>query len=227
MDNYDIPKSILCKRDDITEWIKKTLKGVPISIETKGRNIFVRFQEVLICGVHIEDETYKIFNVSPEFADETIYQRDNDGTLFYYIDTIDECVGEIHRLIMYAYKMNKNNKNNDTNYKVDKNAHREKIEKIIEKLSKENPAITYDLDNKIDTPIYLNGDKVMHIYYRKDAVRINVKLNSKQYDIYVNELPKDIAYQKDSADPMATLNEYAFFVDDNNIEFVLRKLLIR
>jgi hypothetical protein len=217
MENLNLSNNVLNKRDDLVEWLKRILKNTPVSIETKEENIFVRLQETLICSVSVEDKTYKIYNVSNEWEDETTYhcEKFGDETLFYYLDSIDECMGEVQRLVIYEI----------SNRTSDKDSHRKKVEQIIDDLSKENVAITFDANNKKNIPIYLNGERVINIYYRKNEVRIYVKTNSKQYEIYLNDIPKNIAYQKDSANPESTANEYAFFVNDNNIEFVLRKLL--
>jgi hypothetical protein len=217
MENLNLSNNVLNKRNDLVEWLKRILKNTHVSVETKEENIFVRLRGKLICIVSVEDNTYKIYNVSNEWEDETTYhcEKFGDETLLYYLDSIDECIGEVQRLVKYE----------TSNITSDKKRHKKMVEQIIDDLSKENPAITYYTDNKIDTPVYLNGERVMHIYYRKNDVRIYVYTNTRQYDIYLNDIPKNIAYQKNGADPESAANEYAFFVNDNNIEFVLRKLL--
>ena len=64
----------------------------------------------MVCGVSVEEEVYKIFNVTTEWSQKTSYHCDpaSDGTWFYYLDTSDECIGEVQRLVLFeAQKDNK------------------------------------------------------------------------------------------------------------------------
>ncbi len=106
----DLPESILLRRNDLKESLEVALKSIPVTVSAKQRNVMVNFQDLLICGVAVEDETYKIFNASSEWADKTTYlcEEGDDGKWFYYLETIDECIGECQRLVMFeAQKGNK------------------------------------------------------------------------------------------------------------------------
>jgi hypothetical protein len=109
-EDLQLPESILLRRSDLADGIKFALEKVPISIKEKGRIVTVEFQELLISGVNIEDEGYKIFNASKEWAEKTSYlcNKAEDESWFYYLETIDECIGETQRLVMFESQ--KNNK---------------------------------------------------------------------------------------------------------------------
>lgn len=102
-EDAQLSEDVLIQRDNLENGIKKALVDVPVVIASKGRNVTVRFQELLISGVSIEEECYKIYNASSDWADTTTYLCDEepDGTWSYYLETIDECVGEMQRLVMF------------------------------------------------------------------------------------------------------------------------------
>lgn len=65
----------------------------------------------------VEDETYKIYNASSEWAEKTTYrcEESTDGSWYYYLETIDECIGECQRLVMFeAQKGSKPSKQEHT-----------------------------------------------------------------------------------------------------------------
>lgn len=70
----------------------------------------LRFQELLVCGVSVEEKVYKIFNVTTEWSQKTSYHCDpaSDGTWFYYLDTSDECIGEVQRLVLFEAQKDNN-----------------------------------------------------------------------------------------------------------------------
>ncbi len=104
-----LSENILFRREDLAAGIKGALKAIPVTVNEKGRNVTVEFQALLVSGVSVEDEGYKIFNASSEWADKTTYlcEESNDGTRFYYLETIDECIGEIQRLVMFEAQKGK------------------------------------------------------------------------------------------------------------------------
>ena len=214
--------------NDLFDGIKNSFKLIPVTVSVEKNVVSVVFQEMLVCGISVEEEVYKIFNATSDWAQKTSYHCDeaNDGTWFYYLETIDECIGEVKRLVLFVEDNQKKKALGTVPVGMTSSQHREWVESIIGKLAAENPSITYKTDTVKDTPISLNGERVVDVYYRRDAIRINVKFDTKQYQIYKDEIPKEIAYQKDSAAPDSTGGVYAFFVDDANIEFVLRKLLM-
>jgi hypothetical protein len=74
----------------------------------------VHFQEILISGVTVEDEGYLIFNASSEWADKTTYlcNESEDGTWLYYLESIDECIGEMQRRVMFEVQKGSSSSSN-------------------------------------------------------------------------------------------------------------------
>ncbi len=108
----NLPESILLRRNDLKESLEEVLKAIPVTVSTKERDVLINFQELLICGVVVEDETYKIYNASSDWADKTTYlcEESEDGTWHYYLETIDECIGECQRLVMFEAQKGNNTK---------------------------------------------------------------------------------------------------------------------
>lgn len=98
-----IAESIRCRRDDLIDGLKQKLKEMPVFVSAESNKAVIKLQETQICGVSVEDETYRLFNASADWADKTSYlcEEADDGTLFYYLETIDECIGECYRLVMF------------------------------------------------------------------------------------------------------------------------------
>ncbi len=123
--------------DDLKEGVAFELSSIPVTVSTKERNVLVNFQELLICGISVEDEGYWIFNASSEWADKTTYlcEEDANGTWKYYLETIDECIGESKRLVMFEAQKGKStgkpgNVNNGT--------HTSELSKILDDKTFEN-----------------------------------------------------------------------------------------
>ncbi len=94
---------------DLFSGIKNALKEFSVSVSKDMKVVKVKNQELLICGISVEEEVYKIFHVTPEWSHKTSYHCDSaaDGTWFYYLETIDECIGEVQRFVMFeAQKAN-------------------------------------------------------------------------------------------------------------------------
>lgn len=108
--------NLMRRRDDLENGIKKVLQGIPVNVSAHGREVHVNFQEILICGLSVEADGYKIYNVSSDWANKTTYLCDEteEGIWSYYLETIDECIGETQRLVLFeAQKGTKKNANND------------------------------------------------------------------------------------------------------------------
>lgn len=104
-----LPENVLLRRSDLATGIKFSLRKMPVSVNEKGRNVIVEVQGLIISGVSVEDEGYKIFNASYEWANNTTYlcEKAEDGSWFYYLETIDECIGEIQRIVMFESQRGK------------------------------------------------------------------------------------------------------------------------
>ena len=93
-------ENILARKKDLLVGIEYALKGYKCSIRETESGISIQFGKDILIGVAVEESGYSIYNISDEWAKETTYfvDTDDDGTKFYYLDSIDECVGEIERL---------------------------------------------------------------------------------------------------------------------------------
>ncbi len=57
-----------------------------------------------ICWLYVEDSAYRVWTPHLAWKNKTSYlcEFDSNGICKYYIDTIDECLGEISRLVTYV-----------------------------------------------------------------------------------------------------------------------------
>ena len=101
---------------------------------------------------------------------------------------------------------------------------KDNTEKFLESYISNHPDISLTV-GKTSTGLYHNAVFLMRIYYRNDAIRIEVKPETNQYGEYEALVHDKLVYQKGSASPYATNNLYAFFVDKENIETVLIRLI--
>lgn len=108
-EDLQLPENILYRRDELFGGVKGVLKAIPVTVATEKSAVTVKFQELLICGINVEAEAYKIYNVSSEWADQTSYlcEESEDETWHYYLETIDECIGETQRLVMFEAQKGK------------------------------------------------------------------------------------------------------------------------
>lgn len=95
---------------------------------------------------------------------------------------------------------------------------RQRTEKMLQEICANNRRITIDTSKVKSTPIKIDDKRVMSIYYRSDAVRIDVVIASELYAIAMQLEREGIAYQKPSANPFASSGVYAFFIDEENEE---------
>ena len=112
-------ENILLRRADLADGVKNVLKDIPVVVGIENSAVTVRFQEMLICGINVEDEAYKIYNVSSEWVDQTSYhcEKSGDETWHYYLETIDECIGETQRLVMFEAQKGKKRPESNSNGK--------------------------------------------------------------------------------------------------------------
>lgn len=107
----DSPDNIKNRLLDLYSWVKVELKRIQFSVNVDMKEPFVKvsFQKLFICGIEVQDEVYKIYNVTFDWAEQTSYlcEKAEDGSWYYFLETIDECIGEIKRLV--AFEANKGN----------------------------------------------------------------------------------------------------------------------
>ena len=97
--------------NDLLSGLKIVLKTMPATLTADKKSLAIQFQDTIICRISVEDEGYKIYNVVPEWAERTSYHCDfvDDGSCFYYLETIDECIGEVQRQAIFKTQKEGNN----------------------------------------------------------------------------------------------------------------------
>ena len=80
--------------NNLFDGVKNALKEFSVHVTKDNNLVEVKRQELLICGISVEEEVYKIFHVTTEWSRKTSYHCDSEeeGTWFYYLDTIEECI---------------------------------------------------------------------------------------------------------------------------------------
>ncbi len=108
----ELSKIKLLKREDLASSLREELKIFPVNIMEDDDKVKVSVQEKLICGVEIQEETYKIFFINQEWKDKTSYRCEDDGNGMwsYYLETIDECIWEVKRIVIFEANRNKQKK---------------------------------------------------------------------------------------------------------------------
>ena len=76
-----------------------------ITSRNQDRDLVFMHQETTLCSVHFADRI-KVYGVSTGWTKQTTYIcfPDSDGTWFYFIETLDECIGELEQLIRFELK---------------------------------------------------------------------------------------------------------------------------
>ena len=95
-----INENVLVRKKDLLEGIEYALKGYKCSIIENGSDIKVRFSKDIEIGLAVEENGYRIYNISEDWAEKTTYfcEKDINGIRYYYLDSIDECIGEMERI---------------------------------------------------------------------------------------------------------------------------------
>ena len=104
-----VSENIVNRRDYLVEWLKAGLKSAPVTIYGEDDRVIVQVQDLMICGIQVNDDYYRIFNASDEWKEKSTnhYEQDADGTWFYYIESADECIAECKELAMFEAKKEK------------------------------------------------------------------------------------------------------------------------
>lgn len=95
-----ISENINARKKDLLESIEYVLKNYSCSILENGNAISIQFSNDKVIGIAVEANGYCIYNVSDEWAEKTTYlcEKEEDGTWYYNLGSIDECIGEIKRI---------------------------------------------------------------------------------------------------------------------------------
>ena len=118
--------NVKLRLNDLCNGIMKTLKKFQVTVSTDNNVATIRLEELLICGICVGEEVYKIFNITTEWSHKTSYHCDPaaDGTWYYYLDTIDECIGEVERLVKFKTQ-------NDKIISPNKRDHTSELSKVV------------------------------------------------------------------------------------------------
>lgn len=89
--------------NNLFDGVKNALKEVSVHVTNYNNVVEVKRQEFLICGISVDEKVYKIFYVNTKWSHKTSYHcvSTADGTWFYYLETIDECIGEVQRFVKF------------------------------------------------------------------------------------------------------------------------------
>ena len=81
--------------EDLSEYCSRH----SILIEKSGNSLI--FEDC--CKIYVLEECYQISNVTAEWKEKTTYltNKESDKTLYYYVDTYEECIGEVLRILDY------------------------------------------------------------------------------------------------------------------------------
>lgn len=112
-----ISENIANRRDYLEKWLKPELKSIPVTVRAEDDRVLILFQEMLVCGIQVNEEFYLIYNASEEWKCETSYQceQDQDGSWHYNLESADECIAECKRLVLFEAKKS-SKKADDTVY---------------------------------------------------------------------------------------------------------------
>ena len=104
-------------------------------------------------------------------------------------------------------------------------AKRKQTEFLLSSLCVGHSNVTIDTTRVKSTPVLIDNKRVMSIYYRSNAVRIDTVITSKLYRIAKELEAEGLAYQRPSANPYASSGTYAIFVNEKDEETVYKRLL--
>ena len=83
--------------------LKVNVESPLISITADDNKVTVRYYGKLLCEICVLDNAYRIAGVSEKWAGTTSYHcgEFQDFGLYYYVDSMDECIGEVERLCAF------------------------------------------------------------------------------------------------------------------------------
>ena len=84
---------------DLYEDIFNHYSNYNLSVEISDDSLLVED----LCRIDVMEECYKISNVPIEWKQATTYlaNEESDNTIYYFVDTYEECIGEVSRMIEY------------------------------------------------------------------------------------------------------------------------------
>lgn len=96
---------------DLLESVENVLKTMPVTVVPDKNSVLVQYQESIVCVISVKYEVYKIHEVTSDWKEKTSYYCElaDNKTWYYFLETIDECVGEAQRIVLF--EMNNQSKN--------------------------------------------------------------------------------------------------------------------
>ena len=140
-----ISENIIDRRKYLVEWLKPELKGIPVTVTEEDDSIYIRFQDLLICGVQVEEEFYKIYNATEDWKKSISYpcEKAEDGSYFYYVDSVDECISQCKGLVVFEAKKN-SKKSSATLDAYDEKSALDAMQLKLDEVKREYMAFGYD-----------------------------------------------------------------------------------
>jgi hypothetical protein len=106
--------------------------------------------------------------------------------------------------------------------------------KLKEYYKDNNDIMVYSSDKSPYTSIKSISKKstILKVYYRVDALRLQIKDNERYKELYYNLLDKGYAKQRETARPESTLGDFQFYVSQTNgmkviseyVEYIIKLL---
>ena len=98
-------------------------------------------------------------------------------------------------------------------------------ERILSELTGSDDTIWFE-SHATQTSVYYRNAIFARIFYRADAIRVEMYDNPAVHALYDELQAESIAYQKPSADPYSTPGKYSFFVRMQDVEAALMAIMI-
>jgi hypothetical protein len=166
----------------------QALKSIPIKVKKEETGIVVKFQELVVVEVTVEEAGYKISHVTPEWAATTSYfceDAEDATSFFYYIDGIDECINEVKQLVLFEEKRKPNQNYVRYNPSIDWDVDKENLLKQWEMILKNilDGSVYYVERNSTsgekNVDIFRSDDKenrICHVWPKKDKKNVTYVL---------------------------------------------------
>lgn len=104
--NGEFMNNLEMRLNDLFDSIKQMLVPYSIKVVKEKSSVYVMSEVLEVCKIDVVEEAYKVYGFSPGWKKHTSYycEKAEDGSWYYYVDTIDECIGELERMIEFEVK---------------------------------------------------------------------------------------------------------------------------
>ncbi len=188
-----LSETIIERRDELVTWVKQELKSVPVLVYGENDKVLVQFHDVLICGVVVAENNLKIYNASDGWAEQTTYscEDEEDGTKYYYVDSIDECISEVKRLVLFEAK--KGSRNNGVVKVPDTFDWEDDMEGILKSLSSILSKILEGTDYSVERNKTI-GERDVDIFRKGESRRVGQIWPKKRDQRFEVTIPKEVIH---------------------------------